>query len=49
MGGVVSGCLDSFSYITADRQYVAVAWGDSRNGEQQVWYSRIPLRDFKFK
>lgn len=48
MGGALSGCVDSFSYITADRQYVHVGWGDSRSGEQQVWYSRIPLRDFKF-
>ena len=49
LGGVLSGCLDDYSYITADHQYVHVGWGDSRTGEQQVWYSRIPLRDFKFK
>lgn len=48
LGGVLSGCIDSFSYITAARQYVDVGWGDSRSGEQQVWFSRIPLRDFKF-
>lgn len=37
---------DDFSFITGDNQYVHVAWGDSRSGATQVWYSRIPLNAF---
>jgi hypothetical protein len=38
---------DDFSYITADNRYIHVAWGDSRSGATQVWYSRIPLTAFR--
>jgi len=37
---------DDFSFIAADNQYVHVAWGDSRTGATQVWYSRRPLTSF---
>ena len=37
---------DDFSFITSDHQFVHAAWGDSRSGATQVWYSRISLFDF---
>lgn len=40
------GSGDDFSFVTVDRQFVHVGWGDSRNGATDVWYSRIPRVDF---
>lgn len=41
---------DDFSFILPDRDYVHVAWGDSRDvavgGGVQIWYSRIALSTF---
>ena len=37
---------DDFSFIISDDQFVHAAWGDSRSGATQVWYSRISLFDF---
>jgi hypothetical protein len=37
---------DDFSYIAADKKYVHVGWGDSRSGNVQDWYGRIPLTTF---
>lgn len=37
---------DDFSYVICDKQFVHAAWGDSRSGATQVWYSRIPLKNF---
>jgi len=38
---------DDFSFVIADRTFVHVGWGDSRNGPTQTWYGRIPLSTFK--
>ncbi|MGF7238534.1 MAG: sialidase family protein [Frankia sp.] len=41
---------DDFSFVTLDRAYVHVGWGDSRDtpvgGGTQIWYARIPFGDF---
>jgi hypothetical protein len=42
---------DDFSFIIADRHYVRVGWGDSRDvavgAGVQIWIARIPLVSFK--
>jgi hypothetical protein len=37
---------DDLSYVICDDAFVHAAWGDSRSGATQVWYSRIPLKNF---
>jgi hypothetical protein len=38
---------DDFSFIIADKQFVHVGWGDSRSGNVEDWYGRIPIAAFK--
>ena len=37
---------DDYSFVSADKQYVHVGWGDSRSGNVQDWYARLPLTAF---
>ena len=38
---------DDLSWLTLDRNYVYVGWGDARTGSINAFYARIPLRDYK--
>jgi hypothetical protein len=38
---------DDFSFIIGDDTFVHVGWGDSRSGDTQDWYGRIPRSAFK--